>query len=132
MGLFEVQKREITLPIDLMPGYFGGVGRVFVLPTTPLKAGTTLSLEPLPVTSMLRSHKALVNGEQVGYGFSSAFKVTNHGGYLLVRKEGTTRPESFSVVLRLPELIICDFANAGALAISPKISTAVSNIFMEQ
>lgn len=132
MGLFVQKLITVDSPIDLSDGVFAQLENRYVLPTRPIKAGTIMNLEPLPVSCMFRVYKAVVDQEVVGYGFSSAFYVENRGGYLLTRAERITRPTSFSVVLRLPELVLCDFANAGALAISPKINDAVANIFMEQ
>lgn len=132
MGLFETKTRSLRLPISLKVGYFGCIDRIFILPTEPLAAKTEIELETLPVSCMFKVYKVLVDQRPVGYGFSSAFKTSNHGGYLLTRTERFIKPDSFSVVLRLQDLVLCDFANAGALAISPKISPAVSNIFLEQ
>ena len=132
MGLFETKPRRLVLPIDLKPGYFGSIDRIHVLPTQNLAAGSSIELESLPVSCMFKVYKALIGQEQVGYAFSSAFRVSNNGGYLLTKTERFVKPETFNVVLRLPDLVLCDFANSGALAISPKVSSYVSNIFLEQ
>ena len=132
MGLFETKPKRLISPIALKAGYFGAVDRQYILPIVDLPADVSLEMQQLPQTCMFRLYKALVDGEHVGYGLSSAFKVFNHGGYLLTRTERFTKPETFSIVLRLPEIVLCDYANAGAIAISPKVSTAVANIFMEQ
>lgn len=132
MGLFEQKSKSLTSVIPLRPGYFGKVSNTWVLPIQQIQKGDTLHLETLPATCMFRIYKVMREAQHVGYGFASAFNTVNGGGYLLTRTEKFVRPDTFTVLLRLKDVVVYAFPNCGALAISPRVSQAVKTIFEEQ
>ena len=130
MGLFKQKPRTITTEYDMASGVFGKVGSYYLLPARPLLLSSQLTLTQVPCGCMFNIFEALVNDKLVGYAFSSAFSVVNGGSWLITSMK--REPSTYTVMLRTNDVIVYSFPNAGALAVSPKVSTAMHSILMEQ
>ncbi len=117
--------------INMEPGYFYETGNLYLLPFVPISSNIKLDLSPWNITCMFAINNMTVQGQRVGLAFRSGFKVTNGGGYLMTHMS-QREPKDFMTLVRVPEVVIFNYPNHGALAISTRLNPDVLSLIEEQ
>jgi hypothetical protein len=119
--------------IDCKPGEFYELAGLYFLPLQDLAAGTALVLGPrLPLSCMFEIHFAMIGSERVGYFLQSRFEVVNGGGYLQTYLKGKGPAKETEVLIKDETLVVYNFPNRGALAITPLVNSEIETILTEQ
>lgn len=123
----------LRLIIDAESGVFCTLDKGFLLPVKDLKSGTEITeMTRLPVGGMFTINLCFIDGERVGFYFTTAFVVDNAGGYLVTYMARKKEATEIEVMIRTDELVVYNYPNCGTLAISPLVNEDVLTIFEEQ
>jgi hypothetical protein len=119
--------------ITCTPGAFHELSGSWFLPTEEIQASTEITIGPkLPVTCMFEINFALVNGERVGFIFTSRFEVENGGTYLMTYLRNKGQATEHETLVKDETLVVYHYPNKGTLAISPVVNQKIATIFDEQ
>lgn len=124
----------MIVPLDLDPGYFYNFHPEHLIVTRFVPAGSELEYHKWSVHSMFNIHTAYIVDEEVevGYMFTSNFHIENTGAYLMTRMKNGVKAKDYTVLAKSEHLIIYNYGNSGALAVSPKISSYIQTFFEDQ
>jgi hypothetical protein len=119
--------------LDMEPGSFYDMPSGFVLPTKTISKGSQLEIgQALTVSCMFSIALVNLDGERVGFYFTTQFGVVNGGAYLITSLKNKGKATTVDVLIRTDELVLYNYPNRGTLAISPLISDEILTIFEEQ
>lgn len=119
--------------IDCKPGEFYELPGFYFLPLLDIGSGTDLTVGPrLPLSCMFEIHFAMIGSERVGYFFQSRFEVRNGGSYLQTYMRNKGLATVTEPLIKDETLVVYNFPNRGALAISPLVNEEINTIFLEQ
>lgn len=121
------------VPIDIKAGHFYSFHPMYVLMVNDVKAKTKISYNKHNVNCMFNIHDILDKDKnRIGYAFSSAFDILNTGTYIITKMHRHRDINNYTVLIRTKEVILFNYPNVGALAISTKVSPFIKNIIEEQ
>lgn len=123
---------DAQLPIDAEPGYFYSFKHLHILPIMKLLKGTKFQLQKFDLNCMLNVYSVFVKDQLSGYAFTSAFEMKNNGVNLLTRMHRYKNPTSCNLLIRNKDLIVYNYPNSGALAVSTKVSPFLHRVLEEQ
>lgn len=119
--------------LDCKPGEFYEIDGLYFLPLNEVPSGTEITLGPrLPVSCMFEISFAMRGTDRCGYIFQSRFEVRNAGAYLLTHLKGKGPALDSETLIKDDTLVVYNYHNRGALAISPVVNEEIENIFTEQ
>src|SRR5271168_5122324 len=103
--------------------YFHNVGR-----------GSVLTIgDRIPLACMFEAHWLTLDGEKIGYLFTSHFQVTNKGGYIMTyMNSGAGKASSVEVLVKTDTLVVYSYPNHGCVIVSPHVGDDVRNVLSEQ
>lgn len=119
--------------IDFEAGLFYHLGEGYAITFDTLPPSNYTLGQEYNLNSMLSMYDLILDGNHVGFYFYSGFKIQNKGGFIVAYTESKRgKAKDGSLIIRHPEVMVYDFPNCGAMAVSTKINEAVMSIFMEQ
>jgi len=119
--------------IGLDPHHFYDFDPLHVIVFSRVKGNRSFDLIDMGVQSMFKIYRMERKGKFVGLAFQSAMQVINNGCYLVTFMQKTRmKAEDSSVLIRTQDIIVYNYPNVGALAISPRLSPYLATMFEEQ
>lgn len=119
--------------IPLLPGTFYEISGQYVLPTKAIAEDQVLTLgNKLSLSCMFTIHFVLLDGERVGFAFSSQFTTHNGGSYLMTYLRNKGQATEHETIIKDDDLVVYHYPNKGTLAISPLVNSELITVFEEQ
>jgi hypothetical protein len=119
--------------VPLEDGVFYSVEDGYAFLLKSMEPGLLEKGSEYTLSTMLRMWDLTRDGEQVGFFFSSAFRVESKGGYLVTFMETKREKATTSkLIIRHEKLMVYDLPGCGAMALSTKVSPEVLSVLMEQ
>jgi hypothetical protein len=119
--------------IPLVPGTFYEISGHYILPTKVIDEDQVLTLgNKLSLSCMFAIHFVLIDGDRVGFAFSSQLTTHNGGSYLMTYLRNKGPVTEHETLIKDDDLVVYNYPNKGTLAISPRVNSELITVFEEQ
>lgn len=129
-----VKPSKLTVASDSEAHLFHSTDLGFALYTQNIGQGSVLTVgERIPLACMFNAYWLTLDKEKIGYLFTSNFRVTNKGGYIMTyMNSGAGKASAVEVLVKTDTIVVYHFPNHGTLIVSPHVGQDVQTILSEQ